>query len=110
MLAYGIDDDSVGDDHNSLLTRLSACVKDNLEDRRIIREQLIPLGVDKLEELGLDVIEFLSFICAFSGDVNPLRKRILKRRGEVYAQQLERARLTAWQGFSSRDYGSIKGI
>ncbi|MBT3405123.1 hypothetical protein HN832_04330 [archaeon] len=89
---------------------ISSAIEGDYESGKAVERQFAGLSIDELEELGLEVIEFLSFITPFMDESEPLEKRVLELKGKSYSQQLERARLIAWQGFGSKDYSSIKGV
>ncbi len=66
--------------------------------------------INELEKLELTAIELLLVSAIYTDEAEPLKKKVLELKGKDYAQQLERARLAAWQGLVSKDYGTIKGI
>ena len=82
---------------------ISSAIEGDYESGKAVERQFAGLSIDELEELGLEVIEFLSFITPFMDESEPLEKRVLELKGKSYSQQLERARLIAWQGFGSKD-------
>ena len=81
-----------------------------IDRRRNIMEAFKNVGTGELRELSLETLEFLLVTATYSDEVEKLKPIIQEKAGIEYEERLDIARKTAWQGFSSQDFGDVKKI